>query len=252
VIEWNRRVCWALTPHLPQARTDLVYLNRRYERLLADEMSTEAPLLVVDAGAGKESRFVRGRSAASGAKVVGVDVSADELALNRDVDEKLVVDVAATLPFDDASVDVVTSNALLEHLPDVEGFIAHSARVLRPGGRWLHLFTSKFAPFAIVNQLLPHSVSERVLDLLLPHQRHDGTIGFRAYYDSCYASALRKLLERHGFDVVAVHPSYSQSYYFNFLIPLFLVSAGYEAVVARLDATNLAAYLLVDARRRPP
>jgi ubiquinone/menaquinone biosynthesis C-methylase UbiE len=238
-------------PHLPQARTDLIHLNRRYEQLLAETMTTESQLLVVDAGAGKESRFVRGRPAASGAKVIGVDVSADELALNRDVDEKIVVDVDAGLPFDDGSVDVVTSNALLEHLPDVEAFIAHSARVLRPGGRWVHLFTSKFAPFAIVNQLLPPSVSVRVLDVLLPHQRQDGTIGFRAYYDRCYASALRRVLDAHGFDVVAIHPSYLQSYYFDFLVPLFLVSAGYEAVVERLDATNLAAYLLVDARRRP-
>jgi ubiquinone/menaquinone biosynthesis C-methylase UbiE len=250
LVEWNRRVCWALTPHLPQAKIDLEHLNRRYEELLAEAMSTESALLVVDAGAGKESRFVRGRSAVSAAKVVGVDVSADELALNRDVDEKCVVDVETGLPFETGSVDVVTSNALLEHLPDVEAFIAHSARVLRPGGRWLHLFTSKFAPFAIVNQLLPDSVAERVLDVLLPHQRQDGTIGFRAYYDRCYASALRKLLYAHGFDVVTIRPSYSQSYYFDFLIPLFLLSASYEAVVARLGATNLAAYLLVDARRR--
>lgn len=250
VVDWNRRACWALTPHLPQARTDLEYLNRLYEQRLEEAMRKETPLVVVDAGAGKESRFVRRRDPGSAARVVGLDVSEDELALNGDVDEKLVVDAAAGLPFEDGSVDILTSNALLEHLPDVEAFVAHSARVLRPGGRWLHLFTSKFAPFAIVNQLLPPAVAGRILDVLFPQQREDGTIGFRGHYDRCYASALRELLEAHGFDVVAIHPSYSQSYYFNFLVPLFLLSATYEEVVARLGATNLAAYLLVDALKR--
>ncbi len=250
MLEWNRRASWALTPHLPQARRDLNELNRVYDELLVETMSGHSPVLVVDAGAGKETRFARRRAPGSHARIVGVDVSADELELNVDVDEKRVLDAGKGLPFEDGSVDVVTSNALLEHLPDVEEFIRHSARVLRPGGRWIHLFTSKFAPFAIVNQLLPASAGRRVLDTLFTQQREAGTIGFRAHYDRCYASALRRLLDRHGFDVISINPSYLQSYYFNFLFPAFLLSAAYEAVVWRLDAIDLAAYLVVDARRR--
>lgn len=250
VLEWNRRVCWALTPHLPQARHDLAYLNRVYDRLLADVVDGPTPSLIIDVGAGKETRFARVRPPVSQARVVGVDVAEEELARNDDVDEKLVVDAGQGLPFADGSVDVVTSNAFLEHVPDVEAFVRHSARVLRPGGRWIHLFTSKYAPFAVVNQLLPARVGDRVLDVLFPKQREEGTIGFRAHYDRCYASALGKLLDRHGFDVDAIHASYSQSYYFNFLVPAFLASAAYEAVVERLGALDLAAYLLVDARRR--
>ena len=213
-------------------------------------MNSGSPVLVVDAGAGKESRFARMRDPRSQARIIGVDVSAKELAPNRDVDEKRVYDAAIGLPFDDGSVDVVTSNALVEHLADVEAFVTHSARVLKPGGRWIHLFTSKFAPFAIVNQLLPPSVGKRVLDVLFPEQRAEGRIGFRAYYDRCFASGLGKLLDRHGFDVVSIVPSYYQSYYFDFLLPAFVLSAAYEAVVARLEVVDLAAYLVVDARRR--
>jgi SAM-dependent methyltransferase len=246
----NRRACSALTPRLPQARHDLTYLNRVYEGLLASTMSSGSPVLVVDAGAGKETRFARMRDPRSQARVIGVDVSAEEIAQNRDVDEKRVLDVALGLPFADGSVDVVTSNALVEHLADVEAFVIHSARVVKPGGRWIHLFTSKFAPFAIVNQLLPHSVGKRVLDVLFPEQRAAGQIGFRAYYDRCFASGIRKLLDRHGFDVVSIVPSYYQSYYFDFLLPAFVLSAAYETVIARLDIVDLAAYLVVDARRR--
>ncbi len=51
----------------------------------------------------------------------------------------------AALPFDDASFDVVISNAVFEHLPDVPAALAQVARVLKPGGVChigIHLFPS--------------------------------------------------------------------------------------------------------------
>lgn len=42
---------------------------------------------------------------------------------------------ATTLPLDDASVDVVMSNGVLNLVPEKERAFAEIARVLRPGGR---------------------------------------------------------------------------------------------------------------------
>lgn len=45
-------------------------------------------------------------------------------------------------PFDDDSFDVVCSNMVFEHLPDVEPALAEIRRVLKPGGVFLNIFPS--------------------------------------------------------------------------------------------------------------
>lgn len=70
-------------------------------------------------------------------ELVGRPVSRGELDLRR-------VSVVE-LPFDDASFDVVISNAVFEHVPDVPAALAQVVRVLRPGGVChirIHLFPS--------------------------------------------------------------------------------------------------------------
>jgi len=45
-----------------------------------------------------------------------------------------------TIPFEDASFDVVTSNQVFEHVPDMQAQLREIARVLRPGGIALNVF----------------------------------------------------------------------------------------------------------------
>lgn len=47
---------------------------------------------------------------------------------------------ADRIPFDDHSFDVVISNQVLEHVPDIDLVAREIARVLKPGGRSLHVF----------------------------------------------------------------------------------------------------------------
>jgi 2-polyprenyl-3-methyl-5-hydroxy-6-metoxy-1,4-benzoquinol methylase len=71
--------------------------------------------------------------------VVGVDVASDviEVAAGRYQHPNLrfqLVGEAGPLPFGDASFDVVTSFQVIEHVPDVDRYLAEIARVLRPLG----------------------------------------------------------------------------------------------------------------------
>ncbi len=50
--------------------------------------------------------------------------------------------------------------------------------------------------------------------------------------------------------MVGVHTSYYQSQYFDFFVPLYLVSALYEALIQALGVKNLCAYLLIVARKK--
>jgi SAM-dependent methyltransferase len=81
--------------------------------------------------------YAAGRAAARGAEAVGVDFSADMLALavqlHPDV-EFLEADVSS-LPFPDESFDVVVSNFLMPHLSDLPAGVREAARVTRAGGR---------------------------------------------------------------------------------------------------------------------
>jgi len=44
-----------------------------------------------------------------------------------------------TLPFEDASFDVIFSSSVLEHIADIDGMLAEFERVLKPGGRMIHI-----------------------------------------------------------------------------------------------------------------
>lgn len=47
------------------------------------------------------------------------------------------------IPYDDASFDIVLSNQVFEHVPDIEAALVEIARVLKPGGVSLNLFPDR-------------------------------------------------------------------------------------------------------------
>jgi ubiquinone/menaquinone biosynthesis C-methylase UbiE len=242
----NKRMSYRIERHLPQRQLDI---QAAYDQTVATCMATlPRRAVVVDVGAGKESTFARYRKRDAEVRVIGVDRSSDELAENRDVDEKRVADVTLGLPFESGEVDMVVSRSVIEHLRDSESFFREASRVLKPGGYCIHLFTSKFAPFAIANQMLPAKVATKLLDTMHPECR--GKLGFESHYDKTYASGMRALLMRNGFDVENVLVSYYQSGYYNFFLPLYVLSAIYELLLQALRAENLAAKIIIVAKKR--
>lgn len=238
----NRKACKKIEPYLPQASANM---DRLYERTVAQYMNSKRGQVVADVGGGKSCIFAKYREPGAGAKIIAVDISEEELEQNIEVQEKRVTDITKDLPFSPGEVDLIVSRSVLEHLENVDSFIANSKRVLKKGGYFIHLFPSKFAPFALINQALPDSISSRVLYFFMPASK--GRCGFPAYYDNCYYSSITNLLDKHGFKVVHTHLSYYQSPYFYFFLPLYLISALYEIVIQALDARNLCAYVLIVA-----
>jgi SAM-dependent methyltransferase len=245
-ISTNKRASFAIEGHFPQTRLEL---DGHYDQTVAAYMnSLAAGSIVVDFGSGKECRFARYRPPGALIKIIGVDISDEELAENRDVDEKHVVDVTGGLPFGAAEVDLVASRYVLEHLSDTEMFIAESGRVLKPRGYSIHLFSSKFALASILNSVLPSRISGSLLDLFHPECK--GIIGFQTHYDRTYPSGLSSLFRRHGFDIVGLKVSYYQSHYYSFFLPLYLFSALYEMLLYAVRAENLAAKAMIIAKKR--
>ena len=232
-----------------RARPTLVgrpeHLAERYLDRIATLMDEHRPEVVVDVGGGRSCLFAAGRRA--GTRIVAVDVAAEELALNDDVDETIVADASAGLPFADESVDLIASRVTLEHLPDVGGFVRETARVLRPGGWCVHLFAGRNAPYALVNRALPPAFSSRLIHLLVPGS--EGVLGFRAYYDRCSPGGIEQVLSHSGFGNVTVQVGYEQAFYFDFFVPLYVLAALYDAAVRSLDLRELGSLVLVSAQK---
>lgn len=240
----NRNISQRIEKRLPHARCKI---HSVYEQTVAAHMNRSPNLTVVDIGSGKACPFARFRNPELSTTIVGLDISREEMAENRDVDTKVVGNAAERLPFADNEVDLVVSRSVLEHLTDVEPFVAEAHRVLKGGGYTIHVFPSKYAPFSVLNRFLPKGVSSALLSMLVPGSK--GILGFPAFYDHCTPHAMEHLFQRHGFEIVESRTNYYQADYFGFFVPFYLLNAGYELVISRLNRRSLAASALIVARK---
>lgn len=202
---------------------------------------------VLDLGGGRRCVYASAVRDDQHVRLVAVDVSSDELALNTDVDETCVANVASGLPFPDASTDLVLSRALLEHVDGVPKAARNMARVLKPGGKALHLVPGRYSLFGIATRVLPFKPLLKLLHAVKPETK--GIIEFDVYYDHCYPAALRKAFLDAGFTDVSIDVCWAQPGYFEPFLPAFLLTSLYEYVVRRLRITRLAAYMIVSATR---
>jgi SAM-dependent methyltransferase len=149
-----------------------------------------ASLLDVACGAGAFAEFAAGR----GLRVTGMDLSdvAVEAARARVPNAEFVAADAEALPFEDGAFERVTCLGSLEHFPHPDAGAAEMRRVLAPGGRALVFVPNLF--------FLGHIW----FGLRHGQQPTEGEQGFSEEYLS--SGAWTELLERAGFEVVAVRP----------------------------------------------
>ena len=89
---------------------------------------------VVDLGCGRGDSVEAFRAADPNVRWIGVEVGDSEYETRADVELRVFDGVS--LPFEDASVDIVFSKQVLEHVERPHELIPDVARVLRPGGRF--------------------------------------------------------------------------------------------------------------------
>jgi arsenite methyltransferase len=104
-------------------------------------LAAGASVLDIGSGAGTDLLLAARHVGASG-RAIGIDMTAEMRERARsgarqcDLRQVEVLEGDAThLPVDDASIDVVISNGVLNLVPEKERAFAEIARVLRPGGR---------------------------------------------------------------------------------------------------------------------
>jgi SAM-dependent methyltransferase len=202
---------------------------------------------VLDLGGGRRCVYAPSVQPSGRVRLIAVDISPQELALNADVSEVCVADVAKGLPMPTASVDLILSRALLEHVVGVPASVRHMARVLRPGGTALHLVPGRYSLFATVARALPFGPLVWLLHRVMPWTQ--GQVEFPVQYDHCSPHALERAFRSAGFSEVQLWVTWAQPGYFEAVYPLFLMHALYEYIVRHLRLRQLAAYTVVRAIR---
>lgn len=217
------------------------------ERLVPELIQRLETPLVIDLGGGRRCAFAAQTPADSGATLVAMDISEEELRLNRDVALRVAADATRPLPLRDASVDLIVSRSVVEHLEDTQTHIAHAYRCLKKGGYLVSVFPSRYSPFAILNRIMGNELARSILFYF--HPGFKDSCGFKAYYNKCYYTAFKAMLEKEGFDIIDVRVRYFQSLYYDFFYPAFLASLAYDLIIQSVGAKNLGAQILIVARK---
>lgn len=107
---------------------------------IASDLPERIAVLDVGAGTGFASAVVAAALAPRVARLVCLDPSAAMLAKARirlagiDPAPQFVVGEIGCLGGDAPAFDLIVTNSVLHHLPDIQAFLTHLARLLRPGG----------------------------------------------------------------------------------------------------------------------
>lgn len=195
---------------------------------------------VLDVGGGRGAAY-KGQFPTPGVHLAVLDIDADELQLNEAADEVFVGDICSPdLDLGGRTFDLVMVRAGVEHFPDNRTAVANLAQLTAPGGFLLVTFASRWAPFAILNRLIPHTLKKTLLAWLMPYS--EGLLGFKAYYDKCTRSAYGALLEDSELRIHHHYASYDSSAYFAAIPPLYLLSKLVDIARLKIDNPALASY----------
>lgn len=220
------------------------YLNGH--RFLFD--SYAEPLLrcgssILDVGAGRSPTFPPAARPAS-CVYFGLDLSQAELdaAPPGSYDGSMASDVTEPIPALTERFDAVISWQVLEHVKSLPRSLENLRTYLKPGGQLVTQFSGTLGLFGLLSRAVPNSVTPALLERMFSRPR---STTFPAYYDKCWASALKRIGSSwSSFDIVARHEG---ARYFAFSRHVQAGYLAYEEWAARNGHDNLASYYLIIA-----
>ena len=156
----------------------------------------------------------------------------------------------SNMPLADASVDLIMSRSVFEHLTDPASVYQEFARVLRPGGAVVFLTANMWDYGTLVARLVPNRFHARIVKQVEGREEEDT-------FPTAYLTNTRADVERLATSAgLAVESFEYLSQYPNYLIfngALFFLGMCYEKVISRFDFLRfLRGWILVTLRKPGP
>ena len=234
-LDLNRRISRAADRALAPAAMRLdgfgAFNNEVLERLVAPGQ------LVYELGGGSQPFLWESRRAELGIGLIGLDISAEELAAAvppHCYDRTIVADITRWRGAGDG--DLVICRSTLEHVRDMDGALAGIASALKEGGRAALFMPCRNAPFAWLNRLLPERAKRLMLYAAFP-EKAEGHDGFPAFYDRATPREIVTLAAAHGLSPVE-RRVFWMSDYFSVFFPAFLLWRAWTHLARALIGDN--------------
>lgn len=159
--------------------------------------------------------------------VIGVDVS-EEIYSNRHLSRAIVYD-GSRLPFEDASINTITSNYVLEHIDNPELHFIEVARVLAPGGVYVFRTPNLFHYVALASLIVPHRW-HRIANRLraLPGSAHEP---WPTRYRANTVRRIRSLAKKAGLSIASLRTIEKEPCYGMAHPSLMVPMIAYERMV---------------------
>jgi len=202
----------------------------RYEALIRERLGPGTRLL--DLGCGRGGVLEQLGEAAGCA--LGLDPDHASLVEHRLPALPRAVASAGALPLPRASVDLVISSWVLEHLPQPEHAFREVARVLRPGGAFIFLTPGAASPAALVNRAL-HPLQAWLVPRLYGRAEADA---FPVVYRANSPRRIERLAADAGLRLAALEMIEDPTY-FAFHPALFWLNTALVQVLPRAMAEHI-------------
>lgn len=212
--DWTYRQFWRNEEH-PYRR-----LRRRLLELARPGMA------ILDAGCGHTAPNLQ-ELRDSGATLIGVDL----VRLEPQPGMELIEGDLARVPLGDASIDLVYSRSVMEHVVDPHGVYAETARLLKPGGRWIFLTANRWDYVSLVSRITPNRFHAAIVRRF---EGRDEIDVFPTAYKTNDRGQIAHYARAHGFRIETFerHGQYPAMFYR--VGPLFLLATLYEKLIMKI------------------
>lgn len=229
VATWLRRL-------YPSYRPGGCFYRHCLGRVITDDS------VLLDAGCGRGGMIEDMTSV--GAELIGVDIDQAALDVHPRLDRRICADLGR-IPILDASVDVVASEFVFEHLADPDLVLRELNRVLEQHGAVVIITPNVLNPVMAMSKVLPLSVHRYLRRTLLHHGD-----AWPTYYRANTKSRLQRLGARNGFSTKVVRVGNPN--YFGALRPLVPFAVALERLFDLPAIRFLKMYLVVEFRKVGP
>jgi ubiquinone/menaquinone biosynthesis C-methylase UbiE len=185
-----------------------------------------------------------------GKTIYAVDPS--EESLRRNPNPNKITAWGHDIPLPDASVDLVFSEYLMEHVEHPEETLAEARRLLRPGGRLLWVAPSLWSHTGLATHLTPLSFHKWVNRLLEPVQyRRASADVFPTFFRINSIPRIRRMLRETGFEIEDLYTVADAPHYTKLIPLVHQLVVLFHLVLDRFECLRYFRVVQVVTARKP-